>query len=284
MVMDEVQQVETLCQWELSSILKKLEQIEDWYCIYRDDILANKVLHNLPRMKEAFEEILKDIETNIFRANDYYDLWAFDEFHEQEQEEQGQMRGSTIEGVPLIPCLARGPIVHLHSHHHIWGSVLPSHRNTGNAPEANLPLAAVMASPSQGDHQQLMVERKSHVRVLTLNRPKQLNALSFYMVSRLLKVFSEDEENSDIKLVVVKGNGRSFCAGGDVAAVAREGSKGDWRYGANFFHTEYKLNYLMATYSKPQVSILNGIVMGGGAGASVHGRFRIVTENTVLFG
>ncbi|XP_014516624.1 3-hydroxyisobutyryl-CoA hydrolase 1 isoform X1 [Vigna radiata var. radiata] len=139
-----------------------------------------------------------------------------------------------------------------------------------------------MASFSESDHQQILVERKSHARVLTLNRPKQLNALSFYMVSRLLEVFTEDEENSDIKLVVVKGNGRSFCAGGDVAAVAREGSKGDWKSGAKFFRTEYTMNYVMATYSKPQVSILNGIVMGGGAGASVHGRFRVVTENTVF--
>ncbi|XP_020216074.1 3-hydroxyisobutyryl-CoA hydrolase 1 [Cajanus cajan] len=130
--------------------------------------------------------------------------------------------------------------------------------------------------------QQLLVQRKSHARVLTLNRPKQLNALSFYMVSRLLQILTEDEENSDIKLVVVKGNGRAFCAGGDVAAVARDSSKSDWRFGAKFFHTEYKLNYLMATYSKPQISILNGIVMGGGAGASVHGRFRVVTENTVF--
>uniref|UniRef100_I1MM39 3-hydroxyisobutyryl-CoA hydrolase n=1 Tax=Glycine max TaxID=3847 RepID=I1MM39_SOYBN len=137
-----------------------------------------------------------------------------------------------------------------------------------------------MAFPSKGDDEQVLVQRKSNARVLTLNRTKQLNALSFYMVSRLLEIFSEDEKDSDIKLVVVKGNGRAFCAGGDVAAVARDGSKGDWRFGANFFQSEFKLNYLMATYSKPQVSILNGIVMGGGAGVSVHGRFRVVTENT----
>ncbi|RVW87655.1 3-hydroxyisobutyryl-CoA hydrolase 1 [Vitis vinifera] len=76
------------------------------------------------------------------------------------------------------------------------------------------------------------------------------------------------------------GNGRAFCAGGDVAAVVRDINGGDWRLGAKFFWKEFILNYVMATYSKPQVSILNGIVMGGGAGASMHGRFRIATENS----
>lgn len=139
-----------------------------------------------------------------------------------------------------------------------------------------------MASHAKLDEDQLLVERKSSARVLTLNRPKQLNALSFYMVSKLLEIFHDDEGNPDVKLIVLKGNGRAFCAGGDVAAVANDARGGDWRFGAIFFDTEYKMNYLMATYSKPQVSILNGIVMGGGAGASMHGRFRVVTEKTVF--
>ncbi|XP_027335105.1 3-hydroxyisobutyryl-CoA hydrolase 1-like isoform X3 [Abrus precatorius] len=139
-----------------------------------------------------------------------------------------------------------------------------------------------MASLSKGDQNQVLVERKSCARVLTLNRPKQLNALSFYMVSRLLEVFHEDEGNSDVKLIIVKGNGRAFCAGGDVATVVRDARGGDWKSGAKYFNIEFKLNYMMATYSKPQISILNGIVMGGGAGASIHGRFRVVTENTVF--
>lgn len=40
-------------------------------------------------------------------ANDYYDLWAFDEFHEQEQEEQGQMYGSTMEGSAFVNNLLK---------------------------------------------------------------------------------------------------------------------------------------------------------------------------------
>ncbi|KAK9911351.1 hypothetical protein M0R45_035267 [Rubus argutus] len=123
------------------------------------------------------------------------------------------------------------------------------------------------------------------------------------MISRLLELFLAYEEDANVKLVIVKyqtllqpchflnsieqfslslapiftnrGERKSICAGGDVAAVVRDINEGNWRLGANFFRKEFTLNYLMATYSKPQVSILNGIVMGGGAGVSIHGRFRV---------
>lgn len=102
------------------------------------------------------------------------------------------------------------------------------------------------------------------------------------MISRLLELFLAYEEDPNVKLVILKGKGRAFCAGGDVVAVVHDIWAGGWRAGANFFMKEFSLNYLMATYSKPQVSILNGIVMGGGNGVSMHGRFRVATENSVF--
>ncbi|GAB2270667.1 3-hydroxyisobutyryl-CoA hydrolase 1 [Dionaea muscipula] len=132
------------------------------------------------------------------------------------------------------------------------------------------------------DSDQVLVEDKLFVKKLIFNRPRQLNALSYVMVDRLSELFLAYEEDPDVKLIILKGTGRAFCAGGDVAAVARDISKGDWRLGGKFFRKEFILNYLMATYTKAQVSILNGIVMGGGAGASIHGRFRVATENTVF--
>ncbi|KAL6557391.1 3-hydroxyisobutyryl-CoA hydrolase 1 [Orobanche minor] len=138
----------------------------------------------------------------------------------------------------------------------------------------------------------VLVEDKSSVRIITLNRPNQLNALSSAMVSRLLEIFLVSAEDSHVKLIILKGKGRAFCAGADVAEVVHHINQvmpdmllffrapGDWKSGANISRKELTMNYVMATYSKPQVSILNGIVMGGGAGASIHGRFRIATENT----
>ncbi|GKV06211.1 hypothetical protein SLEP1_g18121 [Rubroshorea leprosula] len=138
-----------------------------------------------------------------------------------------------------------------------------------------------MAAPSSLQ-EQVLIEERSFSRILTLNRPKQLNALSFAMLSRLSECFFAYEEDPKVKIIILKGKGRAFCAGGDVAAVLRDVKEGDWKSGAKYFSKEFSLNYLMATYKKPQVSILNGIVMGGGSGLATHGRFRVATENSVF--
>ncbi|CAL4923956.1 unnamed protein product [Urochloa decumbens] len=132
------------------------------------------------------------------------------------------------------------------------------------------------------DSDQLLVEANGSTRTLILNRPKQLNALSSEMIMGLLRSFTAYEKDDGVKLLIMKGKGRAFCAGGDVAAVVRSINNDSWKYGADFFRYEFLLNYIIATYSKPQVSILAGIVMGGGAGVSLHGRFRVATENTVF--
>ncbi|CAN4112282.1 unnamed protein product [Withania somnifera] len=102
------------------------------------------------------------------------------------------------------------------------------------------------------------------------------------MISRLMELFYAYEEDPNVKMIIFKGHGRAFCAGGDVSSLFHKLRQGNWKLAANFLKEQYTLNYLMATYSKPQVSILNGIVMGGGAGASIHGRFRVATENSVF--
>ncbi|CAE6022016.1 unnamed protein product [Arabidopsis arenosa] len=131
-------------------------------------------------------------------------------------------------------------------------------------------------------HSQVLVEEKSSVRILTFNRPKKLNALSFNMISRLLQLYLAYEEDPSVKLVILKGQGRAFCAGGDIPPIVRDILQGKWRRGADYFNVGYTAHYVSATYRKVQVSILNGIVMGAGAGLSTHGRFRIATENTVF--
>lgn len=75
---------------------------------------------------------------------------------------------------------------------------------------------------------------------------------------------------------------KALCAGGDVAACATSIEEGNPGYGADFFQKEYNLNYLILTFPKPYVSLMDGITMGGGCGLSLHAPFRVATEKTKL--
>ncbi|XP_058086310.1 probable 3-hydroxyisobutyryl-CoA hydrolase 3 isoform X2 [Magnolia sinica] len=137
-----------------------------------------------------------------------------------------------------------------------------------------------MAFP--GESNQILEEVNSAVKTLILNRPEKLNAISPSMASKLLDTFQAYEKDSNVKLVILKGNGKAFCSGGDITTGVRLVSEVKWSSGVKYYGTQLKLNYVLATNKKPQVSLINGIVMGGGAGLSMHGEFRVVTENAVF--
>lgn len=122
------------------------------------------------------------------------------------------------------------------------------------------------------------------VRTIELNRPKKLNSLNGSMARKILPRLKEWEKSQLANVIVIKGSGRAFCAGGDVAALAmenKEGPAGQQR-SKDYFALEYKLDHVIATCSKPYVAFMDGITMGGGVGLSVHAPFRIATENTVF--
>jgi enoyl-CoA hydratase len=117
---------------------------------------------------------------------------------------------------------------------------------------------------------------------LRLNRPKALHALNEAMCRTMIDALLAWRTDPQIELVLLDhADGRGFCAGGDVRAVAESG-KGDGKAARAFFHTEYQLNHLLFTYAKPVVSVLDGIVMGGGVGIGLPARHRIATERTVF--
>ncbi|GAB4837696.1 hypothetical protein Ancab_002549, partial [Ancistrocladus abbreviatus] len=124
----------------------------------------------------------------------------------------------------------------------------------------------------------VLFEEKNYVRKVILNRPRKLNTLNHEMSTALLKKLKAYEEDPNIKL----GNGRAFCAGGDVAAMIQTAISGHWSYPTIFYGRQLRVNYLLATYNKPVVSLIHGIVMGAGAGMAMQTPFRIVTENTVF--
>ncbi|KAM9710739.1 3-hydroxyisobutyryl-CoA hydrolase, mitochondrial [Menidia menidia] len=129
---------------------------------------------------------------------------------------------------------------------------------------------------------EVLLEKVGRAGVITLNRPKVLNALNLTMIRQIYPQLKKWENDSETDLVIIKGTGgKAFCAGGDIRAVTEAGKTGD-SLAQDFFREEYILNNAIGTYRKVYIAIIDGITMGGGVGLSVHGRFRVATEKTLF--
>uniref|UniRef100_A0AC35UA32 3-hydroxyisobutyryl-CoA hydrolase, mitochondrial n=1 Tax=Rhabditophanes sp. KR3021 TaxID=114890 RepID=A0AC35UA32_9BILA len=129
----------------------------------------------------------------------------------------------------------------------------------------------------------IIIESFGNKKVITLDRPKSLNALDLGMVREMYPKLKEWNEDGKTKMVIIKGSGeKAFCAGGDVLAVTKSYTAGGSTMYKDFFREEYILNNLIATYKIPYIALIDGITMGGGCGLSINGKYRIATEKTLL--
>ncbi|HVV28254.1 MAG TPA: enoyl-CoA hydratase/isomerase family protein [Rhizomicrobium sp.] len=121
----------------------------------------------------------------------------------------------------------------------------------------------------------ITAETRGALGLLTLNRPAALNALTHGMVRTLSMQLAAWAGDDTIRAVAIQGAGeRAFCAGGDIRAVQQAVAAGS-DAGARFLHDEYHLNAAIGAFPKPYVALLHGVTMGGGAGVSLHGRYRL---------
>ena len=139
----------------------------------------------------------------------------------------------------------------------------------------------------------IIVERSGSAGLITLNRPKALNALSLQMVRDLTAALTAWRDDPAVLLVAIRGSNKkgqpgtseaffgSFCAGGDIRFFHQAALAGDVSL-EDFFTEEYTLNHLIHTYPKPFIAFMDGIVMGGGMGLAQGATVRIVTEHTKM--
>lgn len=136
--------------------------------------------------------------------------------------------------------------------------------------------------------QDVIFEVKGPIGLITLNRPKALNALTLEMILEIGRQLREWAANSAVSAVVIRGAGdRAFCSGGDIRAIWEDGKamregRGEGRIARNFFREEYRLNRQIKVFPKPYIALIDGITMGGGVGVSVHGSHRVTTERTLF--
>lgn len=114
-----------------------------------------------------------------------------------------------------------------------------------------------------------------------LNRPEALNSLNGEMVQEIARELDALVSNPSIRAIVLTGEGRALCAGGDIKMIWRTGRDAP-QVALDFWADEYRLNARIFGLRKPWVALMDGICMGGGVGLSVHGSHRVVTERTAF--
>jgi enoyl-CoA hydratase len=135
------------------------------------------------------------------------------------------------------------------------------------------------------DTDDIVFGRASGLGTVLLNRPHALNAFTLGMYRRFDPALRAWADDSAVHAVLIEGAGdRAFCAGGDVRAVYEAGKRisGNPDFASVFFAEEYRIIRRIHHYPKPYIAILDGITMGGGAGVSVNGAYRVATEKTMF--
>lgn len=130
------------------------------------------------------------------------------------------------------------------------------------------------------EHAEVLVERHGQLGQLILNRPQAMNALNHAMVKAVAQALDDWETDDGVTTVLISGAGeRGLCAGGDIVSIYHDARTGG-NESEQFWRDEYHLNARIHRYPKPIVTLMDGVVLGGGVGISAHASHRIVTERS----
>lgn len=125
--------------------------------------------------------------------------------------------------------------------------------------------------------------RHGHVGYITLDRPRNLNAIDRAMAEAIMAILAEWRDDPAIQRILIdSSSSKAFCAGGDIKSLYKtiqaEGPEAAHRN----MVVPYQAMQMIADYPKPIITIMDGITMGGGVGLGAHARYRVATERSVL--
>jgi 2-(1,2-epoxy-1,2-dihydrophenyl)acetyl-CoA isomerase len=128
-------------------------------------------------------------------------------------------------------------------------------------------------------YETVLCEKDNGVANIALNRPEKLNAFDGTMHDELYRALDSVAEDEEIRCVVLRGEGRGFSAGADLAQIVKE-ADGDPDLGEYLRDTYSRLVKRMVRMEKPIIAALHGPVYGAGVGLALACDLRIAAEST----
>src|SRR5215813_10758002 len=123
-----------------------------------------------------------------------------------------------------------------------------------------------------------LYETDDGIATITLNRPEVLNALTFEIYAQLRDLMIELRRDESVKVVIIAGAGKAFCAGGDVHRIIGELLDRDMRAHLEFARMTGALIQNMRLLDKPIIAAVNGIAAGAGAVIALASDLRVVSD------
>ncbi len=126
--------------------------------------------------------------------------------------------------------------------------------------------------------QHMLLSKKNHVGMITLNRPEKLNALGGRMRQELEEAINETGADSDVRVIVITGTGKGFCSGGDVSEYLDGTTKALAKTAPNQRPVMARIVLALNTMEKPVIAAVNGLAVGGGANLALACDIRIASQ------
>ena len=127
-------------------------------------------------------------------------------------------------------------------------------------------------------YQTIIVERKDHVGIITLNRPEQLNTFNTDLANEINQALLELEMDKRIRVVIIKGAGRAFCTGIDISEFPGKSLQEYREWGALM----ERMIHVIASMKKPVIASAHGYAVANGAGLIAACDLAIVAEGTKI--
>lgn len=129
---------------------------------------------------------------------------------------------------------------------------------------------------------QLVVEFENNLLWIYLNRPENSNAFSLQMIDELTSVLKKANYDQDVRVIIISGMGKAFCAGGDIKEMEEKNGMfaGEpYELRENYSQGIQEIPRLMNKMQKPIIAMVNGAAVGAGCGFACMADIRIASTN-----